>query len=407
MSSLFPGPLRDRDGAARVTPFELFFDLVFVFAVTQLSHRLLEHLTPRGAAETLLLLLAVWWAWMYTSWTTNWFDPDNQRNRIMLAGVMLASMIMSASIPHAFDDGRALWFAGAYVAVQAGRTFYVVVVTRRHELGPNFRRIMVWIAVPATVWIAGALVDDQARIWFWTAAVVLEYAGPWAGYRVPGLGRSRTTDWTIDGEHMAERCRLFTIIALGESLLITGATFAGHDPTAATTLAMVQAFLTAAAMWWLYFDRAADAAAELIAGSDDPGRLGRIAYTFVHLPMIAGIIVTAVGDELVMAHPGGHVSGGTAAVVLGGPALFVFGHALFKRVVFGHLTAVRVTAVLALAALGLTYSFVTPLFLACASTAVMVILAVWDVLTVRAFLRRQQSEAEAGIVAVTPSGGPS
>ncbi|GAA2604404.1 low temperature requirement protein A [Actinomadura fulvescens] len=403
MSSLspgLPGPLRSRDGGTRVTPFELFFDLVFVFAVTQLSHRLLEHLTPRGAAETLLLMLAVWWAWMYTSWTTNWFDPDHQSNRIMLAGVMLASLVMSASIPHAFDD-RALWFAGAYVAVQAGRTFYVVVVTWRHELGPNFQRVMVWIAVPAAVWIAGGLADDQARIWFWTAALLLEYAGPWAGYRVPGLGSSRTTDWTIDGEHMAERCRLFMIIALGESLLITGATFAELKPTAATTLALVQALVTAAAMWWLYFDRAADAAAEIIAESDDPGRLGMTAYTFVHIPMVAGIIVTAVADELVMAHPGGHVAGGTAAVALGGPALFVLGHAIFKRVVFGHFTTARIAAVLALAALALIYPFVTPLALAGAATAVMAALALWDVRAVRAYLHRREAEA------LTPSGGPS
>ncbi|TMQ90778.1 low temperature requirement protein A [Actinomadura soli] len=387
------GLLRERgEQGARVTFFELFFDLVFVFAITQLSHLLLEHLTLRGAAETLLLLLAVWWAWMYTCWTTNWFDPDHPAVRLMLVGVMIAGLFMAAMLPGAFGD-KALWFAAAYVTIQVGRTLFVVVCTWGHELGRNFQRILFWKALSGVLWIAGALVDDPgARAGVWLLAVGLEYLAPWHGFATPLLGRSSTTEWTIDGAHMAERCQLFLIIALGETVLVTGATLGGHTPTAAIATGFVSAFVGTVALWWIYFDHTAEAAAERIASSADPGRLGRSAYTFVHIIMIAGVVVSAVADEQVLAHPGGHVSTAFAVVALGGPALFVAGHALFKRVVFGGFTRARVTALLALAVLAVpafTVDALTPLGLHICAAAVVVALALWDVRDHRTQLRER------------------
>jgi low temperature requirement protein LtrA len=369
--------LRVRGQHDRVTPFELFFDLVYVFAVTQLSHLLLEQLTVRGIAETMLLLLAVWWAWMYTSWTTNWFDPGHPAIRVMLAGVMLASLVMSATLPGAFGD-RGLWFAGAYVVIQLGRTLFVVAATWRSDLGLNFRRILFWIAAAAVFWIAGGFAHGSIRIGLWLVAVAVEYSAPWTGYATPGLGRSRTRDWTIAGDHMAERCRLFIMIALGESLLVTGATFGDRDPTAGTVAAMATAFLGTLALWWIYFDRSADAAAEAIAASDDPGRLGRSAYTFLHLPMAAGIIISAVADELIITHPGGHTTFGTAVVILGGPALFLAGHLLFTRVVFGRWSRQRMAAVGVLVVLLPVSAAITPLTLGAAATLIVVTVAIWD-----------------------------
>ncbi|MEU9017635.1 low temperature requirement protein A [Actinomadura sp. NPDC048394] len=379
--------LRSRGGAARVTFFELFFDLVFVFAVTQLSHRLLEHLTARGAAETLLLLLAVWWAWMYTCWTTNWFDPDHPAVRLVLVGVMVAGLFMAAMLPGAFGSGG-VWFAAAYVAIQVGRTVFVVAATWAHELGRNFQRVLFWQAVSAVLWIGGALVDAaDVRAGLWVLAVVLEYLAPWHGYTTPLLGRSSTADWTIDGGHMAERCQLFVIIALGESVLVTGATLGAHTPGAGVAAGFVSAFAGAVALWWIYFDHTAEKAAERIAGSPDPGRLGRSAYTFIHIVMVAGIIVGAVADEMVMAHPGGHMTAGFAAVAAGGPALFVFGHALFKRAVFGEFTRARLTALVALAGLAAISPALNPLTLHICTTAVVAALALWDVRAYRLYRR--------------------
>jgi len=382
------GVLRTRDGnGTRVGFFELFFDLVFVFACTRLSHRMLEHLTWVGAAEALLLLLAVWWAWMYTCWTTNWFDPDHAAVRLMLGAVMLAAMFMAAAIPEAFE-ARGLWFACGYVTVQVGRTVFVVLTTLRHELGPNFQRVLAWMMPAAVLWIAGGLVHDEARLALWAAAVAVEYTAPWIGYATPGLGRSSTADWTIDARHMAERCQLFVIIALGESMLVMGATLSGLAPASpGAVAAFAVAFAGSVAFWWIYFGRTAEAA-ERVAASPDPGRLGRSAYTFIHIVMVAGIVVAAVGDELVIAHPGGHVEGGALATVLGGPALFVMGHALFEKVVFGRLSLARPAASALLGALALlewTTHLFTPLALAIAALAVLVALAVRD-----AFIPRPQ-----------------
>lgn len=368
-----PGLLRRRgERNHRVTFIELFFDLVYVFAITQLSHRLIEHLSVRGALETLLLLLAVWWVWSATAWITNWFDPDQRIVRAMLVGVMLVGLVMSATLPDAFGD-RGLVFAGAYVAIQVGRSLFAV-ATLGHQpaLRRNFQRILGWSTASGGLWLAGGLVDGSTRTGLWLAAVTVDCLAPVVGFYTPGLGRSTTEDWQIAGRHLAERCQQFLIVALGESILVIGGTLADLEFSAAVVAAFVVAFVGSVAFWWVYFDRSAGAAGEAIATSADPGRLGRSAYTYFHLPMVAGIIVAAVGDELTIAHPTGHASAATTAAVLGGPALFLAGHALFKWAVFGRLSIVRLVAILAFAALVPTARFASPLLLAGAATLVVV-----------------------------------
>ncbi len=375
--------LRSRDGGEQqVTPVELFFDLVYVFAVTQLSHRLLEDLTFGHALETLFLMLAVWWAWVYTTWVTNWFDPDRLPVRLMLVAVMLASLLMSVAIPYAFDE-RGLMFAAAYVTIQVGRTLFVVAALERTSpLGRNFQRILFWLATSGVLWIAGGVVEGEARYALWAVALAVEYCGPAAGFWTPGLGRSTTEVWrTVDAGHAAERCQLFVIIALGESLLLTGATFAGIETSVLTVAALVVAFLGSVALWWLYFARVAGEAREVFASSPDPGRIARSAYTYFHLPIIAGIIVVAAADELVLAHPGDPGTPASVALTLGGTALFLGGHAFFKWAVLGAVSYVRVVAVVALAAL-VPVGFVIPaLALAVAVALIIVGVAAWDSLT--------------------------
>jgi low temperature requirement protein LtrA len=358
-----------------VTTFELFFDLVFVFAVTQLSHTLAGHLDGEGLFHTTLMTLAVWWVWVYTTWATNWCDPNHLGVRIALIGIMFGSLVMAAAIPHAFNS-RGLAFALPLLLIQVLRTGFVVYATRQDPvLKRNFERIVIWLAIAACFWFGGALVEGSARAAFWVIALAIEYAGPPAAFWVPGMGRSATSDWTIEGSHFAERCGLFVIIALGESLLITGATFSHLEWTAATTTAMVAAFLTAVAMWWLYFDVVADAGAELIAHSDDPGRIARLAYTYVHIPIVAGIILTAVGDELVLAHPRGDTELSTALTVVGGPAVFLAGYVLFKAAILGRFFAIHAVVLVALGALLVASSTLSPVALTVGSTVVLVALA--------------------------------
>ena len=325
-------------GHAAVSNLELFFDLIFVFAVTQLSHFQLAHLSLLGAFKTLILFGAVWWAWMYTTWATNWIDPDRAANRLVLGAVMLASMVMSAAIPDAFGAGG-LAFAVAYVVIQIFRSAYCAWAMERENVGGglNMRRVTVWFSASAVLWLGGALIDDvNQRIGLWLLALVIEYSGPFAFFRVPGMGRSDLSDWIISGSHMSERCGLFIIIALGEGLIITGATYAGASAQPGLDLALLNAFLGSFAMWWLYFDMGARRGLRHIENHRAPGLIARQAFTYWHIPIVAGIILLAVGDELVLAHPLEPVHGDFVAVVTGGTLLFIAGLAGFKRISSGN-----------------------------------------------------------------------
>ena len=372
--------LRERDGHAhaRVGFVELFFDLVFVFAVTQLSHSLLDHLTPLGALQTGMMLLAVWWAWIYTAWCTNWLDPDRMPVRLMLFALMAAGLVMASAIPQAFD-GRGVVFAWAYAAIQVGHTAFLLWAVRRDEvLRRNFVRVIAWLVAGAVFWLLGGYAEGERRLLFWGLALAIEYVSPAVSFWLPGLGRSSTTDWNVEGHHMAERSGLFMIIALGESVLVMGATFAGLQWTPEAVAAFAAAFVGALAMWWIYFAGASDAASEVIAASDDPGRIARRAYTYCPIVLVAGVIVTAVGDEIALKHPGGHTELAAALVLLGGPALFLLGSLLFKLAVFGTWSPSRLTGLALLAALAPFALQFTPLGLSLAATGVLLVVSAWE-----------------------------
>ncbi|GAB3242974.1 low temperature requirement protein A [Chitinimonas naiadis] len=368
-------------GHHKVTFVELFFDLVFVFAITQLSHSLINHFSAEGAVHTLMLLLAVWWVWVFTSWVTNWLDPEKLPVRIALLVMMLAGLLLSASIPAAFES-RGLMFAAAYAFMQIGRTAFALWSLRGHDtaLHRNFLRIQTWLVAGGALWIAGGLSDGDARLWFWLAALLVEYASPAMGFWTPGLGRSNTSDWNVEGGHMAERAALFIIIALGESILVTGATFSSQDWTPAGIAAFIVSFVGSLAMWWLYFDVSAEVGSERIAHDQDPGRLARLAYTYIHLAIVAGIIVAAVADEFVLAHPLGHSDAKTILTVLGGPALYLIGCALFKAAIAGRrrppLSTLLGVAFLLL--LAWPAPSLSPLLLSGLSTLILVAVAAWD-----------------------------
>jgi low temperature requirement protein LtrA len=379
--------LRERGGEQnnKVTFVELFFDLVFVFAVTQLSHSLLEHFTAIGAVQTTLMLMAVWWVWIYTSWATNWLDPEKTAVRLMLFVSMLAGLVLSTSIPHAFE-AKGLAFAGAYVLMQVGRGLFTMWAMRRTSPGNyrNFQRINTWLVLSAVFWIAGAFVEAEARLGLWATALLIEYVSPSVGFWTPGFGRSTTADWDIEGSHMAERCGLFIIIALGESILVTGAKFGNLPWTAPTIAGFAVSFVGSVAMWWIYFNIGAERASRRIASVSDPGRLARLAYTYMHLLLVAGIILAAVGDELVLAHPTGDSDLETAAVQLSGSALYLLGNLLFKRATTARRTGLsHLLGLLLLAALAPLALVTQPLTFSTATTAVLVLVAVWETLSLR------------------------
>jgi len=372
--------MRARAGAERVTNVELFFDLVYVFAVTQISHYLLDHPTFVGALRAGLLLTMIWLIWAYTTWVTNWLDPERIAVRLLLLGLAGASMVMSAALTDAFS-ARGLAVGVAYAVMQIGRSVFAVVALRGRPLQRNFQRILAWCLVSGLLAVLGGLAAPAARTALWVAAVGVDLLGGAVGFYTPGLGRSTTRDWTIEGGHFAERCQAFILIALGESVVIIGATLSGLLATT-VTWAEVGAFVTAVvgsvALWWLYFDRSAGEAAAVIARSADPGRLGRTAYHLIHPVMVAGIIVVAAGDEVVLSEPGAPAAGSTAWLVLGGTALFIAGHAAFKFAVWRVVSWPRVAAVVMLALLGLAAGSLPALGLGVCAAVVVIGVAATD-----------------------------
>ena len=357
---------------------------MFVFAVTQISHTLLDQFTALGALETTLLLLSVWWAWVYTSWVTNWLNPELTPVRILLFLLMLGGLVLSTSIPKAFES-RGLWFALAYAGMQLGRTlFWLLSTPRARTLARlNAFRVLVWLSMSAIFWIAGGLAEGQQRLVLWAVALGIEYVSPAVRFWIPKYGASSVTDWYVDGGHMAERCAGFIIIALGESIVVTGATFADLAWTTATVTAFLSAFIGALAMWWIYFHKGAEAGSELISKSSESGRLARLAYTYLHLPIVAGIILSAVADDLVLTHPADRSDLKTVLSAIGGPLLFLLGTILFKHAIRGWLQLSHVVGIVALGGLSWFASELSPLMLSILTTGVMIVVALWETVSLR------------------------
>jgi low temperature requirement protein LtrA len=375
-----PRFLRERDGReARVTYVELFFDLIYAFAVTQLSHRLMHDLSAFGALQTLILWFAVWLGWQYTCWVTNWFDPERLQVRLLLFAVMLTGMVMAASLPLAWGE-RGLVFAISYVAIQVGRSIVVLAfLGPRHPLTANFRRICGWLIISGVAWIAGGLLDGTPRFACWSIAVLCEYVSPMFGFALPVLGRSSIADWrTTEGGHIAERCQAFVILALGESVVVTGGTLSDLPAwSAPAIIAFLVCFAGSVAMWWVYFDTSSSAGSHAIAHSKEPGQMASL-FHYVHVILVAGVIVSAAADNLVIQHPPEPIGWPTAWLLLGGPAIYVVGNGLYKRVVYGRFPLSHLIG-LALLALVTPFAFHTDLLMTGGlTTVVMIVVAAWE-----------------------------
>jgi low temperature requirement protein LtrA len=361
------------------TTLELFYDLVFVFAVTQVSHLLLDDLTWTGAGKATLVLLVVWWSWNYTTWVTNELNPESIGVRLLLIGLMLASLLMAIAIPEAFGD-EALLFAGSYVAIQVGRHVFLTFIAAESGTPERMRagRILIWFVVAGALWIAGALADGSARTVLWLVALALDYGAPMVTYWVPGLPRVRPEAWEVGTGHFAERFQLFIIIALGESVVITGSTTATHELTTPTVVAFALAFLSTAALWWLYFSLVAAIAERRLAQAENRTVLARDAYTYLHVAIVAGILLTAVGDEIVIAHPTDELKDAELATVVSGPALYLLALALLRLRMSGTLAGRRLMGALACLAIAAIGTFAPALVVAGLLFAVLVAVIVGD-----------------------------
>ena len=364
--------LRQGENLSRSTLIELFFDLAFVFALTELSFTLAARLTWMGAWQVLVLTMAVWWTWSVTTWATDLY-AQRAGLRALVIALMFGVVLLSGTVPDAFAE-RGLAFAVSYVVLQIGRTSTLLLATRRHPLRRRPARVLFWFVISAVIWIFGAYVHDGARAAMWTLAIVVDYGSANLGWPTPFLGRSELHEWDLVEEHLGERYRQILIIGLGDMVLTMGEVYAAGRNGPMRTVGLATTFLTTVLLWQIYAYRAG----EWITTAFTPGsRRARPArkLDWDHLVMVAGIVVTAVGGKLIISHPSGHTPWSWLAVIVGGPALFLLGRAHFGYVVFGHLSLPRIIGLVGLGVLVPVLRLATPL-MAGAAVAIVLLLVI-------------------------------
>ncbi|MGW4467596.1 low temperature requirement protein A [Micromonospora sp. NPDC004704] len=380
------GVLRSAESSQRATFLELFFDLVFVFALTRISQRLITDFTDERrillgeAGQTLLLFLALWLVWSFTALVTSRLDPDQPLIQLMVVGTMFGALVMAVAVPEGFGE-RAAVFAGAYVAIQVGRTLFLLAINRSEwEVGA---RLLFWLGLSVVPWLLGAAVGQPwLRGLLWTVAVLLDYGGVILDWPTPKLGRVRTAEVPIAGEHLAERYQQFLLVTLGESILVIGLTFSGSSFAPDRTTAFLVSLLTTVLLWRVYFHQAGHLLPLAITVAGRQLRFG-VSMSFSHLFMVAGIVLTAVGYELSIAHPLGHPTPVWLYAILGGPALFLVGRALFEYQVFARVSRSRTAGFVLLGLLALALVHTPPLVAGAAAAAVLAGVAVADALRAR------------------------
>ncbi len=382
--------LRKEDAESTKASFpELFFDLVFVFALIQLSQTLASDFSFGIAFDTLIFIFALWWVWIHTTWVTNLLDAEVVAVRLLLFGLMFLGIVLAIALPKAFDNAG-LVFALAYAAMQLSRSLFALYAFKGVDSASfmTFVRITVWLLVSSIFWVAGGFANPESRAMFWIVALAIEYAAPLLRYWMPGIGASPAETLDVNGEHLAERCALFVIIALGETIITTGKTASDHaDEGGIIFFVLISAFLSTVLMWWIYFHDGQERAADTAEDTSEPQNTADHLFTYGHLPIVAGIILTAVGEDFTLTHP--HEEGGytSALAILGGPVLFL-GGTLWMKTVSSRMVPWSHCAGIAAALVTL---FLVPhaenFQLQLAAVTILLAVAVWEYIALRLFRR--------------------
>ena len=313
-----------RDG--RVSPLELFFDLVFVLALTQCTALMADVPTVEGVAQAMLVLSALWWSWVGFAWLTSVVDPEVAVVRVVVFVAMAGFLVAALCVPGAFG-GAALAFALAYAVVRAA---HIVLFVLASDEDAALRRSVLGLSASTTIGttllLTAAATDDRTQALLWVTALVIDCGGPLI-FGADG--------WKLHPEHFSDRHGLIVIIALGESVVAVGSGVRpgeGGRVDGSVLLAGVVATALVVALWWLYFDVVALAAARRLerARGGERNRLARDSYSYLHLPLIAGIVMIALGLKKTLGDVGAPLAGVPAAALLGGSALYLLAHVAFR-----------------------------------------------------------------------------
>jgi low temperature requirement protein LtrA len=344
----------------RVLPLELFFDLIFVFAITQVTGLVSAHPTWTGLLQGLLVLGVLWWSWTAYAWLTNTVDPEEGTVRLALFAAMGAMLIASLAVPDAFGDD-ALLFAFAYALVRAAHlALYAVVGWGDRDLLTAITKLGIGSALGVALLFVAAGLDGAAQIAVWVIALAVDLAGAWVG---GGRG------WRLSPGHFAERHALVIIIALGESIVAIGVG-ASHVLDLGEISAALLGLAVAAALWWAYFDVVAIVAERRLRETTGNAqlRMARDSYSYLHLPMVAGIVLFAVGVKKTLEHVGDPLEIVPAISLCGGVALYLLAHIAFRLRNVHTLNRQRLVVALLLVAL-------VPLALAIPALATLALVA--------------------------------
>ncbi|SCL38075.1 Low temperature requirement protein LtrA [Micromonospora rhizosphaerae] len=364
--------LRQRDEPLSASFLELFFDLAFVLALRQLSGVLLSDMTVAGALNTILLLLPLWWVWVVTTWFSDWYARTNRRVRALLIGSTLGVILMSAAVP-CVEEGQAVLFAGAYVAVHVSRSGFAALALRGHPLRRRPLRFFVWFSTSGVLWLVGAF-WAAVRIPTWAAAFALDYSGPLLGWRAPGLGRAGPEELQLRGGHLTERYQQIFIIALGELLFSAGLVYSRTDKDLLHSAAFLVVFAATVLIGLSYVT---PAGTYLGAAIEKRGlsRFGTLTAD-LHLVMIAGVLASSAAAEAVIAHPTERGFGAAIAITVAGPALFLTGRLILSATIYRRLSWPRLIGLLAILVAAVTAHWLPLIGVSVTTTGVLLVVAV-------------------------------
>lgn len=341
-----------------VSPLELFFDLVFVFAVSQLAHHLYEYTTWKGAAQTTVLLIAVFGVWAYVSFEATLLDVARKTTQWAVIIVMGLGVFLNAGISHAFDTQP--WaFVVPLLVIQVGQILVPTVAAPNAELRGHYLRALVWTCMSAPLWVLGALAEPDARLGWWAGAAVIELSGTWAAHPLPGK-TLRSERLAFDSDHMRERLRLFLIIALGETVLTIGGAIAEHPASISAYVAGGFVFVALVCLWASYFGGGESLFTEDASTTSDPITVIRRGMNVTYV-VLAGLIALAVGSELAIADPKGHTGAVLPLLLFGGPALFLAANAWYFWTARRANYTERLIACLALCGAGIAALWLPPI----------------------------------------------
>jgi low temperature requirement protein LtrA len=327
----------------RASPLELFFDLVFVFALTQVTSFMADETTWEGVLKGMLVLAALWWAWGAYAWLTNYINTDAWRERFLVFVSMAAMLVAALAVPGAFGDDGVL-FGCAYGVVRWMQIFIFAEANEDVDTGQAISRLSrTALPAPALLIVAGFL-DGADQVVLWVVALVIDFSGPFV-FGVRGF--------RVSPSHFAERFGLIVIIALGESIVAIGVGAEGIELGTSEVVAAVLGVALSAALWWAYFDVVAVLAERHFRQARGHARIliARDAYSYLHLPMIAGIILVALGIKKTIGHVDEPLKTIPAVALLGGIALYHASHVAFRRRGIGSVNIQRLLAALACLAL--------------------------------------------------------